>query len=44
MDSALEVLTKNLENGGYFRQISPKDFDAEDFFEGFDDKRRARAV
>ncbi|CAO3568655.1 unnamed protein product [Mortierella alpina] len=44
MDSAIEALTKNLENGGYFRQANPKDFDAEDFFKGFDDKRRARAV
>ncbi|KAF9577809.1 hypothetical protein BGW38_006741, partial [Lunasporangiospora selenospora] len=43
MDSAIEVLTKNIENGGYFRQANPKDFDAEDFFKGFDDKRRARA-
>ncbi|KAG0021429.1 hypothetical protein BGZ80_002397 [Entomortierella chlamydospora] len=40
MDSAIEVLTKNLENGGYFRQANPNDFDAEDF-KGFDDKRRA---
>ncbi|KAF9923554.1 hypothetical protein BGZ67_009765, partial [Mortierella alpina] len=44
MESAIEILTKNLENGGYFRQANPKDFDAEDFFKGFDDKRRARAV
>ncbi|KAG0228027.1 hypothetical protein BGX31_006752, partial [Mortierella sp. GBA43] len=41
MDSAIDTLTKKLENGGYFRQVSPKDFDVEVFFARFDDKRQA---
>lgn len=44
MDSAIDTLTEDLENGEYFRQVSPKDFDAEVFFARFDDKRRARAL
>ncbi|KAI8598543.1 hypothetical protein EDD21DRAFT_184337 [Dissophora ornata] len=44
LDTAIDALTKDLENGGYFHQVSPKDFGAEGFFKGFDDQRRARAV
>ncbi|KAF9363235.1 hypothetical protein BGX34_004583 [Mortierella sp. NVP85] len=44
MDSAIDTLTKDLKNGGYFRRVSPKDYDAKDFFARFDDKRRARAI
>lgn len=44
MDSAIDTLTENLENGDYFRQVNPKDFDAEIFFARFDNRRRARAI
>ncbi|KAI8598355.1 hypothetical protein EDD21DRAFT_417847 [Dissophora ornata] len=41
LNTAVDILTKNLESGKYFRQVSPKDFDAEELVAGFDDQRRS---
>ncbi|KAF8933688.1 hypothetical protein BGZ58_006189 [Dissophora ornata] len=44
LESAVDALTKNLESGEYFRQVSPKEFDAEGLFERFDNQRRAHVI
>ncbi|OAQ31248.1 hypothetical protein K457DRAFT_30792 [Linnemannia elongata AG-77] len=44
MEYAIEALTKDLQNGDYLRQTSPRDFDAEGYFAGFQDQRKARSI
>ncbi|KAF9127309.1 hypothetical protein BGW39_005967 [Mortierella sp. 14UC] len=44
LEVAVEVLTAGLQNGDYFARTSPKDFDAEGFFAGFQDQRKARSI
>lgn len=44
LEYAIEALTKDLQNGDYLRQTSPRDFDAEGYFAGFQDQRRARSI
>ncbi|KAF9124593.1 hypothetical protein BGX30_000865 [Mortierella sp. GBA39] len=44
MEYAIEALAKDLQNGDYLRQTNPRDFDAEGYFAGFQDQRKARSI
>ncbi|KAG0358333.1 hypothetical protein BGX24_006001, partial [Mortierella sp. AD032] len=44
LELAIEALTAGLQNGEYFTHTIPKDFDAEGFFSGFQDQRKARSI
>ncbi|KAG0271612.1 hypothetical protein BGZ95_000567 [Linnemannia exigua] len=44
LEVAIEALTTGLQNGEYFTRTTPKDFDAEGFFTGFQDQRKARSI
>ncbi|KAG0291307.1 hypothetical protein BGZ96_005300 [Linnemannia gamsii] len=44
LEYATDALTKDLQNGDYFRQTSPREFDAEGYLAGFQDQRKARSI
>ncbi|KAG0201876.1 hypothetical protein BGX33_010056 [Mortierella sp. NVP41] len=43
LELAIDALTLRLENGDYFQQTAPAEFDAKGYFAGIEDQRRAPA-